>query len=200
MRQRRFWIVVPAQAFDRGKTRLASVLSTEEREAVSRRWFRHVVSSARRVASHVLVISRSAQVLGLARRLGARASKESRPGLNPAAQQGAWMARRHGASGVLVVHADLPELQASELARLISALARHDGVALAPDRDRDGTNAIAVRSSRPFRYRFGPSSFRRHLAESRRLRLRPRALTLPGVSRDVDSPGQYQALPDLHKN
>jgi 2-phospho-L-lactate guanylyltransferase len=194
MRDRRFWIVIPAQAFDRGKTRLAPVLSAEQRQVVSRRWFRHVVRSARRVAANVLVVSRSAPVLGLARRLGVRALKEQRSGLNPSAHQGARIARRHGASGVLVVHADLPELRPGELATLMRSLARHDGVVLAPDRDCEGTNALAVRSPRPFRYRFGATSFKRHLAESRRQRLRSRALNLPGVSRDVDSPDQYRAL------
>ena len=50
MRERRFTVVIPAQGFDRGKTRLASVLSPAERRRLSRRWFRHVVVTARRVA------------------------------------------------------------------------------------------------------------------------------------------------------
>jgi 2-phospho-L-lactate guanylyltransferase len=191
-----FWIVVPARGFGSGKTRLAPILDADERRAASRRWFIHVVRIARRVAGahRTLVVSASGEVLGLARRLGVRALGERVSGLNASAHQGASFARRRGAAGMVVLHADLPRLGRAELARLVLALVRHPGVALAPDRAREGTNALGLRAARAFRYRFGRDSFRRHRAECRSRRLRARVLELPGIAGDVDTPEQYRAL------
>jgi 2-phospho-L-lactate guanylyltransferase len=190
----RCWIVVPARSFDRGKTRLAPVLDAAGRRRFSRNSFTHVVRSARKVCRNVVVVSSSGEVLGLARRLGASGLKERESGLVASAHQGTRFALAHSARIVVVVHADLPELSSSELRRLVHALSRQPGIALAPDRDRDGTNALGLRSSRPFTYRFGSASFNRHLAESRRRRVRSRILQLPGISRDIDSPVQYRAF------
>jgi 2-phospho-L-lactate guanylyltransferase len=190
----RTWIVIPAQSFDRGKTRLAPVLDAAGRRKFSRETFRHVVTAARRACDTVAVVSSSGEVLGLARRLGAIALGERKAGLVAAAHQGLDFARGHRAGTVAVIHADLPELSARELGQLVRALSRHAGMALVPDRDRDGTNAVAVRSKRVFSYRFGPASFAKHLSEGRRRRIRTRVLTLRGISRDVDAPDQYRTL------
>jgi 2-phospho-L-lactate guanylyltransferase len=115
-------------------------------------------------------------------------------GLNASAQQGASVARRAGAAATVVLHADLPRLARGELARLVRALVRHRGAVLAPDRDREGTNALGLRSARAFRYRFGADSFRRHRAECRGAKLRARVLDLPGIAGDVDTPAHYRAL------
>jgi 2-phospho-L-lactate guanylyltransferase len=189
-----FWIIIPAQAFDRGKTRLASALGPAERRAFSRASLRHVTSMARQVAGarRTLVVSRSGEVMGLARRLGVLATPEREPGLNGALRGAVWFARRRGATGIVVLHADLPEIESSELRGLLRSLARHRGVVIAPDRDREGTNALGLRPPGKFTYRFGAGSFDKHRAEARRRRRRVRVIESPGLARDVDTPEQYR--------
>lgn len=187
------WIIVPSQALERGKTRLAAILGPAERRAFSRACLRHVVRLARHAAGGrcTVVVSRSGEVLGLARRLGVRALTERRRGLNAAARQAADFARRRGAAGIAVLHADLPQLSLKDVACLMSALARHRGVALAPDRGLTGTNALALRPAGKFQFHFGPGSFDKHCAEARQLRARIRVILRPGLAADVDTPKDY---------
>ena len=172
------------------------MLGPAERRAFSRSSLRHAARLARSVAGagRTAVISRSGEVLGLARRLGVRALRERRPGLNAASRQGVQFARKKGALAVLVLHADLPELQRNDLLAAMHALARHRGAVVAPDRDRAGTNALALRPAGRFQFRFGPQSFARHLAEARACKLRVRVLERAGLARDVDTPAHYEAL------
>jgi len=93
-----------------------------------------------------------------------------------------------------VLHADLPEIRRADLVLAIHALARHAGVVLAPDRERQGTNALGLRPAGDFQYCFGPRSFGRHLAEAKRRKRRVRVLERAGLARDVDTPAHYLAL------
>jgi 2-phospho-L-lactate guanylyltransferase len=192
----RFWIVIPSLGFARGKSRLAPVLAPPERRAFSRACFRHVLKAARETvgARHTLVVSSAREALGLARRSGAVALVERRRNLNESARQATNFALRRGAHAVIVVHSDLPALEARELAQLAAPLARGRGVVLAPDREKSGTNAIAIRSGERFNYRFGPASFAKHLSEARRRRLPARIVTSPGLANDVDTPQDYRRL------
>ncbi len=194
MRRSRLWIVVPAQAFDRGKSRLASVLDAPGRRKFSRECFRRVVGLARHLAgpTHTLVVSRAAEVLGLARRLGVRTVREGRPGLNSAVLQAAGFAKPRGARGMVVLHSDLPLLNASDVRSVFRAMTRHRGAVLAPDRDHEGTNALGLRPLRKFRFQFGPDSFDKHRSEARRWRIQARVLENAGIAQDIDTPEQYR--------
>jgi 2-phospho-L-lactate/phosphoenolpyruvate guanylyltransferase len=190
-----FWIIIPSRGLDRGKSRLAAVLGPDERRAFNRTGLRRIATAARSVAGakQTVVISPSADVLGLARRLGVVALPERCGGLNGASRQGLEFARQRGAHAVMVVHADLPRIEKADLFAAMRSLARHSGAVIAPDRNRTGTNALALRPALAFRFRFGPGSFSRHLAEARRLKLRVRVLERAGLESDVDTPEDYAA-------
>ena len=193
---RPIWIIIPSRMLERSKTRLAAILDPAERRAFSRACLRHVVKVARHVAGarRTVVVSRAGEVLELARRLGVYALMEQRPGLNAAVRQAGGFAKRMGASGIIVLHADLPQLSAKDVACLMGAVVRHRGVALAPDRDLTGTNALGLRPPGRFRFRFGPGSFDKHCSEARRLRAHIRVVARPGLAADVDTPKDYLTL------
>lgn len=193
---RPFWIVIPSRAPERGKTRLSPILAPVERRAFSRECLRHVIKVARGIAGprHTIVVSRSGESLGLARRLGVQARKELRRGLNTAVRQAVDLAKRNGAMGVLVLPADLPLLAARDVACVIGPVARRRGIALAPDHARTGTNALALRPPGRFRFQFGPASFDKHRSQARRLRVRIHVIERIGLASDVDMPEHYLAL------
>jgi len=191
---RAIWIIIPGQAFDKGKSRLAPVLDAQARRRFSRDSLIHVIRTARRVvhAQRIVVVSRAAEVLGLARRLGVRALRESGGGLNRAVEEASAFSLRHGAAGTLVLHADLPGLKLQEVAGLVRGIARHAGVVLAPDPLREGSNALGMRPAGKIRYCFGPGSFAKHLAQARQARVQLRVVSSPGLAQDVDTPDNYR--------
>jgi 2-phospho-L-lactate guanylyltransferase len=103
-------------------------------------------------------------------------------GLNGAVTDGVDALGAAGFDRVVVAHSDLP------LARRLEWAARWPGVTLVPDRRDDGTNVACVPPDVGFRFSYGPSSFRRHAAEARRLGLAVRVVREPQLGWDVDVP------------
>ncbi len=108
-------------------------------------------------------------------------------GLNEALTAAALAARCRGAGRLLVVHADLPLLEPEEVTALIEA-SQASGLAIAPDRHGQGTNALCLSWPPAIRFEFGPDSFRKHLAQAAARGLSPAVVRLPGLAFDVDEP------------
>jgi 2-phospho-L-lactate guanylyltransferase len=87
-----------------------------------------------------------------------------------------------------VAHGDLPR------ATGLGTLAPFDGVTLVPDRRDDGTNVVRLPAALPFRFGYGPGSFRAHRAEATRLGIPVRVLRHPGLAYDVDWPADVTEL------
>ena len=185
------WTVIPVKASAESKSRLAKVLDAAQREALARAMLDRVVdaaSSAPNVARVCLIgNSREGQddsVMLLADPGG---------GLSAAAAAALAEAERQGASRIVVIHADLPQVTARDVALL--AAAPSGEIAIAPDRHGTGTNAISLPlpEARGFSFAFGPDSFAKHNAEADRLGLRVEEIHSQGLARDVDEPDD---LPD----
>src|SRR5439155_26571774 len=69
-----------------------------------------------------------------------------------------------GSRPVMIVHPDLPLLEAADVDALAAA-ADASGAALAPDRHGSGTNAVALVAGRSLRLQFGTGSFHAHRAQ-----------------------------------
>jgi 2-phospho-L-lactate guanylyltransferase (CobY/MobA/RfbA family) len=100
-------------------------------------------------------------------------------GLDDAADSGTYWADETG-SHWIVLHCDLPLLSVADLAALEKSLLQH-GRVLAPSAD-GGTSALGSRGVHHW-FRYGPGSFRRHLA------LYPKAgiVARLGLLHDVDT-------------
>ena len=169
--------IVPFKPAGERKTRLAEVLSADERDSLAEQLFAHVLTvlgAAPRIAS-VLVLSRL------------RPSHWTGPwradtglGLNPELQA----ARAAIAGPVMVLHSDLPLLAAHDLDKLIDS-AERAGLAIAPDRHGSGTNAIAIADGRRFAFSFGADSYRLH---RRQIDHGWRMVPAPGLAIDIDTP------------
>jgi 2-phospho-L-lactate guanylyltransferase len=98
-----------------------------------------------------------------------------------------------GIDSTLVMPADIPLIQASELDQLF-AVAPDEGSVLAPAADGRGTNAAFRRPANLFPLRFGNDSFKPHLAAAQATGKPCIVLQLPGVAVDVDNPEDLQQL------
>ena len=114
------WIVVPVRSLTDGKRRLAPVLQPDERAALVRRLFLRTLEAAAAAGPPVLVVSPDPAALALARGHGAAGLEEPRPiGLNHALGLAAREAAGRGAGALLVVSADLPDLEAADLRAML---------------------------------------------------------------------------------
>ena len=169
--------LVPIKQGANGKSRLASVLTREDRDALALRMARHVLTELQNCAAIAEIAILSANCPEW---WPGNWGEDSGAGLN--AEITAWR-RSVGAAPVLIVHADLPLLRASEIDELLEVAAA-EGIALATDRAGEGTNALAIGDGRPFDFRFGPGSRALHAVQAPGLAV----LDLPGLTADIDTP------------
>jgi len=159
------WAIVPVKPLRRGKSRLAEVLSQTERTELNRRLLIHTIDTLTTIPEieHVLVISRDQAALAIARDHGARTVQETgAPKLNIALMRATIVAKNYATRGVLIVPADLPFLTAEDVGTLLSFAKDPPVVVVAPDRHREGTNALLVCPIGIIDYEFGPGSFQHH--------------------------------------
>lgn len=86
----------------------------------------------------------------------------------------------------LVIHADLPLVNAADIDALMDA-AERSGMAIAPDRHGIGTNVLAIADGRAFRFRFGENSFEKHKEEAARCRRHAAIVSRRGLALDCDT-------------
>jgi 2-phospho-L-lactate guanylyltransferase len=195
--------IVPIRSLIGGKTRLASVLSPDERSVLTRRMLRSVVTAALTSGSvdSVVVVSPDPAVLDFASSLDSAVvpfrQPAERPGLNPAIAEGVAFARSLRAAAALILFGDLPLLTGDDVRHL---LRRDAPVVIAPDRHGTGTNALMLRlgsgsdDGGAFAFQFGPDSYARHLDEADRLGLDVATSLTAGTALDLDTPDDLRRV------
>lgn len=183
------WLIIPVKPFGEGKSRLASMLSTDLRAEFSRRWLTHVLEIATTWGQFagMAVVSRDAAVLEVGRAYGALPVVEVGDDLNAALRQAGASVAAAGAQGVLVLPSDLPLLTLDDLDALQELAAQGNGVIIAPSHD-EGTNALLLRPPDAIPYAFGVGSFARHLALANAAKLPSHVYRSPTLALDIDRP------------
>lgn len=186
--------IVPLRPGASSKSRLAGALGLDARAELVAGLARHVVGELRRVdgLDGVRVITTdvemAASMLGAGVGVDIVGQDPRAPGLDAAIAQA-----RRGATSVLVVHADLPDVGVEDIAALLAA---PSDVVIAPDHLGTGTNALVLRGrAAAMPTRFGPGSFRAHVAEARALGVEPSTVRRPGLARDLDTPDDLCGRP-----
>jgi 2-phospho-L-lactate guanylyltransferase len=185
------WAIVPVKPLRRGKSRLASVLTQDERTDLNQRLLAHTVDTLRSLPEieHVLVVSRDPAALALARNHGARTVQENgSPQLNVALARATILAKNYTTRGVLIVPSDLPLITPEDVRAMLDRAKYPPVVVVAPDRHRQGTNALLVCPVGIIEYEFGPGSFQRHCDLALKAGARLEVCELPSIALDVDFP------------
>jgi 2-phospho-L-lactate guanylyltransferase len=179
-------VVVPVKFLDRAKTRLASVLSPEERAELAVAMLNDVLDACLPQAGwEVWVVSGQSEVLRLVERRGARPLRETGTTLRQAVRQTEAEASRQGCTELAVVLADLPFATKDALAR---ALATSTSVTAAPAASDGGTNVLVRRPPSAIPARFGRSSFAKHRAEAYRRGVTFEPINIAELGFDLDRP------------
>ncbi|HEX2979240.1 MAG TPA: 2-phospho-L-lactate guanylyltransferase [Anaerolineaceae bacterium] len=191
------WAIVPVKPLRRGKSRLAGVLSEDERTLLNFSMLGHILKTINDVPEidQKLVVSRDPAALALAREYGARTVQEDgNPHLNTALRRATAVAQAYNTQGVLILPADLPLLQPEDLQELISHAQRSPAVVISPDRRNEGTNALIVNPPGMIEYMFGTDSFTRHCEQARRLNIPLYVCNNANIALDLDLPDDLELV------
>ena len=175
-------IVIPVKGFATGKSRLAKVLSPEERDALNRRLAVHVLKAALELEAYVTVyiLSPDETIAEFAQSYSAHFLHQTTFGLNAGLSEAAVHLPAHR---TIFLAADLPNLRSDDIEPLLQAT----GIGLAPDHSQTGTNALSVPEPDALPFSFGPHSMRLHHAAAKNLQLSVQLIQRPGLAIDLDT-------------
>lgn len=194
------WAIIPVKPLRRGKSRLSSVLTEDERAMLNYSMLSNVLLTLRSISQidQILVVSRDTSALSLAREYGVRTVQEDgRPNLNTALKRATAVAQIYSVDNILVLPADLPLITSQDIENIIKKAGDPPVMVIAPDRRMDGTNALYVSPAGTIEYSYGPGSFRRHIEQAKINHMRTEICDLPTLSLDLDWPEDLELLKQI---
>ncbi|MDT8307418.1 MAG: 2-phospho-L-lactate guanylyltransferase [Anaerolineae bacterium] len=209
------WAIVPVKPLRYGKSRLAHILSADERAALTTGMLNQTLQTLNQVPGiyRSLVISRDPAALKIARDHGAYTYGEGdKQDLNIALTRAAHLAAAQEASSILIVPADLPLISVEDVEMMLAGVgpnlaftrpADHNNgsfrlrkpraMTICPDRNKNGTNALYISPPLGFEFSYGEGSFERHLQQAERLGMSSRIVHAPGLKFDLDTEDDWRA-------
>ena len=189
-------ILVPVKNLSAAKQRLAAVLDQPARTELAQAMLQDVVATlaawARRPAC--ALVTSDPFAIELAKQYDFEIIPDlANPGETGAIEMATRLCVERGLDSTLVIPADIPLIQASELDQILEH-APDEGSLLVPAADGRGTNAAFRRPANLFPLRFGNDSFKPHLAAAQATGKPCIVLQLPGIAIDVDNPEDLQRV------
>lgn len=191
------WAIVPVKPLRRGKSRLARVLTEEERTFLNYTMLANTLKalSGTPEVDHILVVSRDSGALALARDFGAKTVQEDGSSdLNTALRRATVVAQMYAAQSILVLPDDLPLIDPPTIQEMIHLAKKPPVMVIAPDRRHESTNGLLVSPPGLIEYHFGIGSFQRHIEEAQRYNIRVEICDLPNLNLDLDLPEDLELL------
>ncbi len=210
------WAIIPVKPLHDSKSRLADVLSADERAALTS----HILESTLHVLDRVkdidriLVVSRDRKALKVARTGGASTYSETdKQGLNSALTRASHIAAAKKADCILIIPADLPFITTEDVEKMIEQATeevvvgisgdggcQHRAIVICSDHNRDGSNALLICPPTGFTFQYGPNSFNLHLEEASRLGMSARVVEASGIKFDIDTEEDWNAYLSMQMN
>ena len=182
-------ILIPVKRLSESKLRLAGVLGPPQRRRLALSMFADVLVAAAGWPLRMVVTS-DRDAASLARSAGWSIVPDPGSGLNDAVAEGTSASASAGATALLVLPFDVPLVTGGELEALFAT----DADVVVACSDDGGTSGLLRRPPAAIAARFGPDSARSHAGAAGVAGLRVQSLRLPGLSLDVDEPGDLRRL------
>jgi 2-phospho-L-lactate/phosphoenolpyruvate guanylyltransferase len=197
-------ILVPVKNLSAAKQRLAAVLDQLARTELARAMLCDVLAAVHDWAlcdskdrPPVAIVTSDPYAVKLAGQYGFEVIPDPQnSGETGAIEMATRVCVERGVESTLVIPADIPLIQAGDLAEILKR-APEEGSVLVPAGDGRGTNAAFRRPANLFPLRFGNDSFKPHHAAAQATGKPCVVLTLPGIAVDMDNPSDLQQLISL---
>ena len=196
------WAIVPVKSLIRGKSRLAGVLSDEERAALNRDLLTRTLLCLKSISriDQVLVISYDPEVLARARDLGATTVQEGKKtNINNALRRATVAAKAYNASRTIIIPADLPFIKKDELEIFLDQAGEPPEIIISSDRHSNGTNALYINPIGILEYNFGPWSFQKHVEQAEQKKINVKIKNMPSLTFDLDLPEDLEIFMNTSK-
>jgi len=199
-------LILPIRGLFGSKTRLASVLSAEQRAVLVGAMAQRVLYLAldAGVADHLYLVTRDSALAAVVDTSDPRVQVLVQPpasaGLNEAIDLGRLAAIGAGVDRLIVLSGDLPLIERSDIEALDASASP---VAMVPDGPQVGTNALQLRGAEAiarFPMRFGQESHAAHWSAAKRLGFACTDVVAPGIAFDLDTPEDWAQVPESYRD
>jgi 2-phospho-L-lactate guanylyltransferase len=194
------WAIIPIKPLRRGKSRLAGLMTAEEREFLNQKLLIRTIHCLENISQidQIAVISHDPSALHIARELGVTTIQETRnTEINNALRKATQAIMASNASKLLIVPADLPLILPEDITDLLSKSNYEEEIIISPDIRMCGTNALFVNPIGIIDYEFGLWSFRKHVEQAQRKKIHVEIYNNDRIAFDLDLP---EDLDFLRKN
>jgi 2-phospho-L-lactate guanylyltransferase len=185
------WAIVPVKPFRRGKSRLSSVLNEDERFSLSEKLLKNTLLAISQVPEieKTLVVTNDPFVIGIARDLKMDICvEEYESGMNQALAKGLDILKKNLVTGAIILPSDLPFICPREIQYFIKLGKEKSTMVIAPDRRKDGTNAIFFPDLASVDFEFGPMSYKKHVQHAIEKGLQVKVFESDSFGLDIDLP------------
>jgi 2-phospho-L-lactate guanylyltransferase len=196
------WAIVPVKSIIRGKSRLAGVLSDEERAALNRDLLTRTLLCLKSVPriDQMLVISYDPEVLARARDVGATTVQEGKKtNINNALRRATVAAKAYNASKIIIIPADLPFIKKEDLEIFLDQAGTPPEIIISSDRHSNGTNALYINPIGILEYNFGPWSFQKHVEQAEQKKMHVKIKNMDSLTFDLDLPEDLEIFMNTSK-
>jgi 2-phospho-L-lactate guanylyltransferase len=198
------WVIVPVKSISNGKSRLAGVLSSGDRENLNIAMLTNILQTLKDMEgiAGAMIISHDKSIQEMAETFGFDFLLEQKPySLNRAIKKACRKCVEMGASAVLILPADLPLINKKSLRSILDKNADPPVVVITPDRRKEGTNSLLINPVDGFNFQFGENSFLLHQNNASMMDYRVEIVEDPGMELDLDIPEDWELYQNLiHHN
>ena len=196
------WAIVPVKSLRRGKSRLAGVLTDEERSALNQDLLIKTLMCLKTIQKidQILVISYDPEALAKARELDVMTVQEgSKTNINNALRRATVAAKAYNASKAIIIPADLPFIDKGEMESFLAQEGDPPEIIISSDRHSEGTNALFINPIGILEYNFGPWSFRKHIEQAERKKIKVKIKNMESLTFDLDVPEDLEIFMNTSK-
>lgn len=192
-------VLIPLKDPIRAKTRLAELLSLDERQRLVWAMFEDVSRAVReaRKPDCVVIVTSYARAVERAREFEwIVLIEDSQHSESASVDWASGVLAERGVDTVMRLPADLPLVRAEDIDALFSVRFDSPSALMVPSREGTGTNAIIRTPPALFPSRFGPNSLALHRQEAAKVGVECMVVENARIALDIDEPGDLELLLD----